>query len=114
MVRQELSNWRFFHGFRTDSDSALRRPSRAITSPMLASSGGNLASVLATLRHVRPTSAALAAERRYCGFHQLDSANLRGQVIGDTYRDAGAALVDCHQCSDAGPERLLHFINCGS
>lgn len=53
VVRQELSNWRFFHGFRTDPDLALRRPSRAITSPMLASSGSNLASVLATLRHVR-------------------------------------------------------------
>lgn len=53
VVRQELSNWRFFHGFRTDPDSALRRPSRAITSPMLGSSGSNLASVLATLRHVR-------------------------------------------------------------
>lgn len=53
VVRQELSNWRFFHGFRTDADSALRRPSRAVTSPMLASNGSNLAAVFATLRHVR-------------------------------------------------------------
>ena len=61
VVRQELSNWRFFHGFRTDQDSALRRPARAITSPMLASSGNNLASVLATLRHVRGESIDLDA-----------------------------------------------------
>lgn len=53
VVRQELSNWRFFHGFRSDADSPLRRPSRAITSPLLASNGSNLASVFATLRHIR-------------------------------------------------------------
>ncbi|MDC9825536.1 AAA family ATPase [Devosia sp. ZB163] len=52
-VRQELGNWRFFHGFRTDTDSPLRRPSRAITSPILASDGSNLAAVFATLRHIR-------------------------------------------------------------
>lgn len=61
VVRQELSNWRFFHGFRTDRESPLRQPSRAITSPILASSGGNLASVLATLRHVRGETADLDA-----------------------------------------------------
>lgn len=53
LVRQELANWRFFHGFRTDAESALRRPSRAITSPLLASDGSNLAAVFATLRHIR-------------------------------------------------------------
>jgi predicted ATPase len=56
VVRQELANWRFFHGFRTDIDSPLRRPARAITSPMLLSSGANLASVFATLRHIRGDS----------------------------------------------------------
>ncbi|WP_055045411.1 AAA family ATPase [Devosia sp. A16] len=61
VVRQELSNWRFFHGFRTDREAPLRQPSRAITSPILASSGGNLASVLATLRHVRGETADLDA-----------------------------------------------------
>lgn len=53
LVRQELGNWRFFHGFRTDADSPLRRPGRAITSPLLASTGDNLAAVFATLRHIR-------------------------------------------------------------
>lgn len=52
-MRTELANWRFYHGFRTDQDSALRRPSRAITSPLLASDGSNLAAVFATLRHIR-------------------------------------------------------------
>jgi predicted ATPase len=52
-VRTELANWRFYHGFRTDPDSALRRPCRAVTSPLLASDGNNLAAVFATLRHIR-------------------------------------------------------------
>jgi predicted ATPase len=53
IVRQELVSWRFFHSFRTDADSPLRQRTRAITSPLLASNGTNLASVFATLRHIR-------------------------------------------------------------
>lgn len=53
IVRDSLAAWRFYHGFRTDADSALRRPSRAVTAPMLASDGSNLGAVFATLRHIR-------------------------------------------------------------
>jgi len=53
MVRDHLVAWRFYHGFRTDADSPLRRPSRAITAPMLAADGCNLGAVFATLRHIR-------------------------------------------------------------
>lgn len=60
-VRQTLAGWRFFHGFRTDVDSPLRQPSLAITSPMLAPDGANLASVFATLRHIRQDSTDLDA-----------------------------------------------------
>lgn len=52
-VRDALLGWRFYHGFRTDADSVLRRPSRAITAPMLASDGSNLGAVFATLRFIR-------------------------------------------------------------
>jgi predicted ATPase len=52
-VRVTLSNWRFYHSFRSDPDSPLRRPSAAVTAPMLASDGSNLASVFATLRFIR-------------------------------------------------------------
>lgn len=55
-VRENLANWRFFHGFRTDRDSPLRRPAQALTSPLLASDGANLAAVFATLRHIRHES----------------------------------------------------------
>ncbi|UJW87025.1 AAA family ATPase [Devosia sp. SL43] len=53
LVRDSLVAWRFFHGFRTDAESALRRPSRAVTAPSLTSDGSNLGAVLATLHHIR-------------------------------------------------------------
>jgi predicted ATPase len=52
-VRHMLSSWRFYHGFRTDPHSPLRRPALAITSPMLDSDGTNLGAVFATLKHIR-------------------------------------------------------------
>jgi predicted ATPase len=58
-LRRELEQWRFYHGFQTHPDSALRRPSRAITSPLLAADGSNLAAVFATLRHIRQETADL-------------------------------------------------------
>lgn len=53
LVRDSLLAWRFFHGFRTDADSPLRRPARAVTAPALAADGSNLAAVLATLHYIR-------------------------------------------------------------
>lgn len=53
LVRNTLAQWRFYHGFRTDMDSVLRRPSLAVTAPLLAPDGSNLAAVFATLRHIR-------------------------------------------------------------
>ncbi|MDB5589240.1 MAG: family ATPase [Devosia sp.] len=53
LVRDSLIAWRFFHGFRTDAESALRRPSRAVTAPSLASDGSNLGAVFATLQYIR-------------------------------------------------------------
>lgn len=55
-VRETLAAWRFFHGFRTDAGSPLRQPGLAVTSPLLAANGANLAAVFATLRHIREDS----------------------------------------------------------
>jgi predicted ATPase len=52
-IRHLLTNWRFYHGFRTDQDAPLRRPALAVTAPLLDSDGANLAAVFATLRHIR-------------------------------------------------------------
>jgi len=51
--RRIVSNWRFFHGFRTDRASPLRHPCLAVTGPMLDEDGANLAAVFATLVHTR-------------------------------------------------------------
>ncbi len=47
-VRQSMESWRFYHDFRTDAGSPLRRPSLAVSTPTLAPDGHDLASVLAT------------------------------------------------------------------
>lgn len=44
-----VEQWRFFHGFRTDPQSPLRRPCLAVTAPLLDEDGGNLAAVFATI-----------------------------------------------------------------
>ncbi|MBD9374841.1 AAA family ATPase [Rhizobium sp. ARZ01] len=51
--RRAVSQWRFFHGFRTDRESPLRQPCLAVTAPMLDEDGRNLAAVFATLTHIR-------------------------------------------------------------
>jgi predicted ATPase len=50
--RRAVSQWRFFHGFRTDAGSPLRQPCPAVLSPLLTEDGGNLAAVFATVAHV--------------------------------------------------------------
>lgn len=52
LFRRNVARWRFYHGFRTDPGSPLRRPGLAATAPTLAEDGNNLAAVLATLAHV--------------------------------------------------------------
>jgi predicted ATPase len=58
-IRRTMLDWRFYHSVRTGVDSPLRRPCLAITSPMLASDGSNLAAVFATLAHIRKETADL-------------------------------------------------------
>jgi predicted ATPase len=51
--RRAVSQWRFFHGFRSDRDSALRQPCLAVTAPLLDEDGANMAAVFATLKWTR-------------------------------------------------------------
>ena len=51
--RRAVSQWRFFHGFRSDRDSALRQPCLAVTAPLLDEDGANMAAVFATLAWTR-------------------------------------------------------------
>ncbi len=53
MARRALLDWRFYHDFRTDRASPIRRPALAITTPTLASDGHDLAAALATVARIR-------------------------------------------------------------
>jgi predicted ATPase len=59
LVRRTMLDWRFYHDFRSDRDSLLRRPCLAVTTPTLASDGSDLAAVFATLVHIREDAAEL-------------------------------------------------------
>jgi predicted ATPase len=48
-VRETLLAWRFYHHFRSDADSPLRRPRLGSWSPVLAQDGSNLAATLQTI-----------------------------------------------------------------
>jgi predicted ATPase len=48
-LRQEFLNWRFYHQFRTDYHSPLRRPQTGVFTPILAHDGSDLAAALLTI-----------------------------------------------------------------
>jgi predicted ATPase len=49
-LRQEFLNWRFYHHFRTDMTSPLRKPQLAVFTPVLSQDAQDLASALATIQ----------------------------------------------------------------
>ncbi|MDX3927604.1 MAG: AAA family ATPase [Shinella sp.] len=51
--RRVVDGWRFFHGFRSDGDSPLRKPCLAVTAPLLSEDGSDMAAVFATLAWTR-------------------------------------------------------------
>jgi predicted ATPase len=51
-LREELRRWRFYHGFRTDSESALRRPRIGVMTPVLDHDGSDLAAALQTILEI--------------------------------------------------------------
>jgi predicted ATPase len=48
-LRMEMSNWRFYHHFRTDRESPLRRPQIGVRTPILGHDGSDLAAALQTI-----------------------------------------------------------------
>lgn len=78
-LRAAVVAWRFYHGFRTDSDSPVRKPALATTSPMLDEDGANLAAVFATVRHIREDTVDLDA----CIAEAMGGARLDVPVPGE-------------------------------
>ena len=48
-LREEMAAWRFYHHFRTDPDSPLRRPQVGVHTPVLSADGHDLAAALQTI-----------------------------------------------------------------
>lgn len=53
LIRSAMLGWRFYHEFRTDPASLIRKPCLAITTPSLSADGTDLAAALATLYIIR-------------------------------------------------------------
>lgn len=53
VIRNAMLGWRFYHDFRTDPASPIRKPCLAITTPSLSADGSDLAAALATLYTIR-------------------------------------------------------------
>ncbi|MBR0696544.1 AAA family ATPase [Bradyrhizobium lablabi] len=53
LIRNAMQSWRFYHDFRTDPASPIRKPCLAITTPSLSADGSDLAAALATLYTIR-------------------------------------------------------------
>lgn len=53
LIRNAMLGWRFYHDFRTDPASPIRKPCLAITTPSLSADGSDLAAALATLYTIR-------------------------------------------------------------
>lgn len=54
-LRQEVGDWRFYHHFRSDADSPLRRPQTGVLTPVLADDGRDLAAALQTILEIGDT-----------------------------------------------------------
>ena len=51
-LRIEMNRWRFYHHFRTDKDSPLRRPQIGVRTPILSHDGNDLAAAIQTIFEV--------------------------------------------------------------
>jgi predicted ATPase len=51
-VAERFQGWRFYHHFRTDPEAPMRQPQVGVTTPVLSSSGDDLASALQTVREI--------------------------------------------------------------
>jgi len=107
-ARDHMSAWRFHHSFRTDTDSPLRRPCLAITTPTLAPDGADLAAAFATLAHIREDTVdldvAIADAFEGAQLHIPEPGRMAS--FGMTYSDFPGRVFDAAELSD-GTLRFL-------
>jgi predicted ATPase len=108
LVRRALSQWRFYHAFRTDQASPLRQPCLAVTTPTLSADGSDLAALFATLAHVRRDTTDLDAviEDAFPGACLDIPAPTRTASFGMIYREFPKRVFEASELSD-GTLRFL-------
>jgi predicted ATPase len=107
-VRRTLQQWRFYHGFRTDAASALRRPCPAVATPVLASDGSDLAAVFATLAHIRKDRTELddAVGQAFPGARLVVPSPSRTASFGMVFPELPQRVFEAGELSD-GTLRFL-------
>lgn len=101
-VRRSLLEWRFYHGLRTDRDSPLRQPCHAVTTPILASDGRDLAAVFATLVHIRADTQDLenSIEEAFPGARMVVPMPDRMASFGMVFADNPKRVYEAGELSD--------------
>ena len=107
-IRRTLLQWRFYHGLRTDPASPLRRPCPAVATASLASDGGDLAAVFATLAHIRQDTTELdkAIDQAFPGARLVIPPPGRYATFGMTYPEFPKRVFEPAELSDG----TLRFI----
>lgn len=80
MLRQEFTDWRFYHDFRTDAHSPLRRPQLCVMTPIMNHDGSDLAPALATIQLERGGELEAAVEDAFPGSEVILAPNPGGTL----------------------------------
>ena len=109
-VRREILDWRFYHDFRTDAASPLRRPCLAISTPTLAHDGHDLAATLATVFDIKGDSSEIdEAVREAFPGSELRTLSERGRSSLAMKLPDMPRAFEAHELSD-GTLRYLCLI----
>jgi len=108
-LQYRLSRWRFYHQFRTDSESPLRRPQAGCRTPVLHHDGRDLCAALQTIRESgRDDILDLVLKKAFPGSHFLINANEGWFSISQEKADLKRPL-EAHEFSD-GTLRFLCLV----
>lgn len=99
-LRQELLSWRFYHQFRTDIDSPIRKPRVPVATPLMADDGSDLVLALATILEMGDDELLLSSlEDAFPGAELLIDETARGLRLKLQFPQFGRAF-DASELSD--------------
>jgi predicted ATPase len=105
-LHQQMRRWRFYHAFRTDTDSPLRRPRVGVITPVLDHDGADLAAALQTVIEIGDSDALGAAIDRAFGGARLEIASERTRFLVRMHMPGVLRPLEAAELSD-GTLRFL-------